>query len=161
MSPSGEKRSRSAWTRPALAAIAVLATGCHYDSLGTSLDIAGGGLTGISVTGDSVVTVGGTAHLEAIGSVGGVLGMFFYDPLNDAQWSTGNAGVATVTPDQPVAGDIQAARATVGGISEGTTFITVSARGFSARWPMRVMVKPPQPVSTAPAPSGGRRAQRR
>jgi hypothetical protein len=117
---------------------AFLMTGCQVDrAMGSSLDIAGGGLTGIDLRGDSLVMLGNITRMQATGSVGGLLGMFSYDLLNDARWSTADASVATVTPDAPVAGE--PAAATVRGISLGTTYITVSARGFSATQRVRVV----------------------
>lgn len=130
-------RARSTLT--ALAVVAALTTACHYEPFGTSLDIAGGGLTGIDLRGDSLVMLGGIARMQATGSVGGLLGMFSYDPLADAQWSTENASIATVTPDAEAGGELQAARATVRGVKVGTTSITVSARGFSASQRIRVV----------------------
>lgn len=142
MSATTERPLRRGPARSPLAALAlfaVLTTGCHYEPLGTSLDIAGGGLAGIDLRGDSLVVLGSFIRMEATGSVGGLLGMFYYDPLADAHWSTQDASIATVTPN-PVDGDkTRPAQATVGGVGLGTTYITVSTRGFSATQRVRVV----------------------
>lgn len=139
MSSVNEPRSRDQRAWAPLAALALLTTACHIEPLGSSLDIAGGGLTGISIAGDSVIFVGDTVRFRASGSVGGLLGMFTYDPLDDARWSTANAEAATVTPRQSHGGEQPMARAMVRGIAPGRTVITVSARGFSASLPVRVV----------------------
>ena len=137
MSRFREAELRSGYRVVVLAAFAMLATGCHIEPLGSSLDLAGGGLTGISVAGDSTVAVGGTAGVHATGSVSGLTGMFSYDPLADAVWSTENPRIATVARSEPQPGQGPAAYAIARGVAPGQTYLIVSARGFTARWPMR------------------------
>ena len=129
-----------------LAACVFLTTGCNIDfATGSSLDIAGGGLTGVGVDGDSVVAVGDTIRLWASGSVGGLVGMFSYDPLDDAVWATGRRVIATVTRRESGPDEVRLARAVVRGMHAGTTTIYVSARGFTATRRVRVV-----PSTTAP-----------
>jgi len=125
--------------RVTLVALGMLATACHFDPFGPSLDLAGGHLTGIGISGDSVVAVGDSIRLHASGSVDGLLGMFSYDPLADAKWSTANASIATVAPRPSLEDSVALARASVRGIATGSTYITVSARGFRATHSIRVV----------------------
>lgn len=106
-------------------------------------DIAGGHLTAIEISGDSTISVGDSTLFQASGSIDGLLSMFSYDPLDDAKWSTENANVATVTPRPTQPGEQPSSRATIRGVAPGSTFIKVSARGISARWPVHVTAKAP------------------
>ena len=143
MSTSRTTPSRDWFFSAAVAALAILATACNMEPLGSSLDIADGGLTGIGISGDSILAVGDTIRVQASGSVEGLLGMLSYDPLDDAKWSTANAAVATITPRQSLADETPLARAMVRGVASGTTYVTVSARGFSAKLPIRVVAAAP------------------
>lgn len=136
--------SRLSLSGAALVSLATLATACNMGiTEPASLDIAGGHLTAIGISGDSIVSVGDTIRLQASGSIDGLLGMFSYDPLDDAKWSTENATIATVTPRATQPGEQPYARAMISGVAQGTTFIKVSARGISARWPIHVVAKAP------------------
>ena len=137
--------------RVVLASLALSLAGCTFPT--GSLDIAGGRLTGINISGDTAVAVGDSTRLSAIGSVTGLVGLFSYDPLSDARWSTSNAAVVSVRSIPPSANDtFPAARVLVQGMNAGTATITVSARGISARWPMHVVAQPP---TTRPADLAG------
>lgn len=122
-----------------LAVLTFAATSCNVFAPTEPLDIAGGALESISISGDTLLDVGDTLRLMATGNVSGVLGMFSYDPLADARWSTSNVGVASVAPRHETSPDsLAAARAMVRGVRAGTARIIVSARGVSASWPVHV-----------------------
>jgi hypothetical protein len=142
MSPLPVPKTRRLYEATTLACLAMLLAACHIEPFGSSLDLAGGQMTGISVSGDSTVAVGGTAGVHAIGSVSGLTGMFSYDPLADAVWSTEDPRIATVVHGQAPAGYAPAAYAIATGVAPGQTYLIVSARGFSARWPMRTRSNP-------------------
>ena len=123
--------------RALLVSLAVSLAGC---ALPSDLDIAGGRLQAIGISGDTVVAVGDSTRLTATGSVSGLVGILSYDPLADARWSTSNPGLVTVMPIPPTANDtFPAARVLIRGMSEGTATISVSARGISAQWLMHVV----------------------
>lgn len=119
--------------------IALSAIGCNFDSSGTAPHDFGGRLASISVGGDTTVAVGDTIRLHATGALDGILGMFSYDPLHDAQWATSHAPVATVEGRGVSTEDaLQAARAVVRGMQPGFVTVTASARGISGTWRVRV-----------------------
>ena len=82
--------------------------------------------------------------------------MFSYDPLSDAKWTIENRVLATLTPRPPVEKEIELSRAMVRGMRGGTTYVTVSARGFSARHAIRVRESGGVPWLPEAAPGVGR-----
>lgn len=103
------------------------------------LDIAGGQLESIDVSGDTLLVVGDSTRLSATGSVSGLLGMLSYDPLNDARWSVSDPSLATIRALPPIPNDsFPAARAMMHGVRAGSVTVTVSARGIRGTRTIRV-----------------------
>lgn len=94
----------------------------------------------IAVRGDPVVEVGDTLRKHATGQVSGVLGIFTYDRVLDAQWSVSDPSVAQLTPVVPPPSDsTSTASAILRGLRPGTVRITARARGVEGHGSLRVI----------------------
>ena len=91
----------------------------------------GGHLVSVGVTGATAVTVGDTIRLQATGQVDGLIGILAYDPLRDAEWSSADNRIATLTRPPASPEDTAASSAIIRGVSPGRVLITASARGIS------------------------------
>jgi hypothetical protein len=92
----------------------------------------------------NVVAVGDTLRVAAAGKVGGVVGLFTYDRLLDAAWSTSHPSVATVEPRLPPAGDsTTTAQAVVRGLRPGVLRVRAAARGKLGELQLRVVQRTP------------------
>lgn len=107
----------------------------------TGLDVAGGHLIGISVSGGGIVEVGDTIRLTAAGDVDGLVGMFSYDPVLDARWAVSDPGTAQLVPLPPPPKDdsFPMARTLVRGVRPGTVRVSAMARGTSGEADVRVV----------------------
>jgi hypothetical protein len=132
-------------TKPMLlgGAIILLMASCGIDGLN---DAFGSGLDTITLGGPDTVAVGDTIRLGARGTVTGLVGLFFYDPIRDGRFSVSDPTVAAITPFNPPASDtISSSSVRVRGLKVGTVHITVSARGKSGSHSVRVI-----PAVTSP-----------
>jgi hypothetical protein len=122
-------------TRPLIfiSATALLVASCHLGSL-DGLDgfdePFSSELDTISLNGADTVAVGDTIRLSAHGTVTGLIGLLFYDPIRDGRFSVSDPTVAAITPFNPPASDtVSSSSVRVKGLRVGTVEITVSARG--------------------------------
>ena len=130
------------------AALALVLGGCDLSGiggLGELTNALGPTLISVTVTGDSVVAVGDTIRLTAVGGVGGGVGFLYGgDRLLDAVWSSADPAVATVEVRRPPPGDSTSTiQAVVRGRRAGATRVRAEARGVSGE--LNVRVVPPAP----------------
>ena len=131
--------SRSQLARVAAVTLATAFLGaCDMSSLG--IDIAGGGLEKISLSGPSVVQVGDTIRLTASGSVTGLIGLLFLDRILDARFTVSDPNIATIQAFIPPKGDTTSfASVLVRGEKVGRVDVKVSARSKSDMHPVDVV----------------------
>lgn len=111
-----------------------------------ALDISGfteafsSNLTSISVTSGGIVEVGDTIRLNASGSVSGLIGIFSYAPILDAEWSVSDPVTARLEllPPPPPEDSFPSARVLVRGLQPGK--VTVSAQSHGIRGSAEVRV---------------------
>jgi hypothetical protein len=128
------RRATHEWTKTAAIGVVVLSTmlmaGCKLD-----FAAATGGATEldrISLSGPSTVQVGDTIRLTASGSVTGLAGLLFLDPIRDGEFSVSDATIASILPFNPPPGDTTSlASVRVKGLKAGSVQVTVRARGKS------------------------------
>jgi hypothetical protein len=124
-------------------AITLLLASCGIGGLN---DVLGSGLGSISLRGPDTVAVGDTIRLGSWGTVTGLMGLFFYDPVRDGRFTVSDPTVAAITPFNPPASDTTSSSSVrVKGLKVGTVEITVSARGKSGTHSVHVI-----PAVTSP-----------
>jgi hypothetical protein len=111
--------------------IAPIMASCALFEPVAPLDIAGGHLERISISGDTIVSVGDTIRLSATGAVDGLIGLLSYDPLRDARWSSSSSATAPVMPTPANASDTLASYILVRGVRPGRVTIEATARGIT------------------------------
>jgi hypothetical protein len=123
-------------------AATLAATGCKALDFSGLSEIYSSNLTAIRVTSGGVVEVGDTIRLEASGSVGGLIGIFSYAPVLDAEWSVSDPLVAKLMtlPPPPPEDSFPRARILVQGVQPGK--VTVSAQSHGIRGSADVRVVP-------------------
>ena len=110
----------------AVALITGLLNGCNFD-LGPLTD--DGRLLSISLGGPSQVQVGDTITLTAMGSVSGLIGIFFYDRILDGKFSISDPATASIIPFYPPPGDSTSFTGVkVVGRKPGSVVVAVTAR---------------------------------
>jgi hypothetical protein len=110
--------------------------GCNFDLS----EIFGSELQKISLSGPDIVSVGDTVRLTASGTVTGVVGLLFVDPIRDDRFGVSDPTVVMITPFNPPSGDTTSfASVNVKGLKVGTAQVTVTARGKSATHSVQVV----------------------
>ena len=122
--------------------------GCDLSGLTGLADLFGGHLTGIGISGDTLVAVGDTVRLSAAGSLDGLYGLLSYDPVHDARWSSSDRKVAVVEPAPPSPNDSLYSMIIVRGVRPGPVIIRATARGQTGMHVMFVH-RPVPPASIA------------
>ncbi len=117
-------------------------TGCKALDLSGLSEVFSSNLTAVHVTG-GIVEVDDTLRLEASGSVSGLIGIFSYAPVLDAEWSVSNPLVVRLIalPPPPPEDSFPRARILVRGLQPGN--VTVSVQSHGIRGGAEVRVIPP------------------
>jgi hypothetical protein len=107
----------------------------------TGLDIAGGHLVSISVSDGTLVEVGDTVRVTAIGAVDGLLGLFGYDYVRDARWTVSDPSIARVeaAPPPPPEDSTWNGRALIRGLRPGSVRVMATARGVTGEATVRII----------------------
>lgn len=118
--------------------VALALTAC-VDLTGLN-DIFGTPLLGIAVDA-GIVEVGDTVRISAAGDVGGIIGIFSYDPILDARWAISDKAIAQLVPLPlpPPEDSFPRARTLIRGIRQGSAQVTATARGVSGVSTVRVI----------------------
>lgn len=112
-----------------------------------ALDISGlneafsSSLTSIGVTSGGIVEVGDTIRLNASGSVSGIIGIFSYAPILDAQWSVSDPLIARLEllPPPPAEDSFPQARVLVRGLKPGKATVSAQSQGIRGSAEVRVI----------------------
>jgi hypothetical protein len=93
------------------------------------------------VTSGGVVEVGDTIRLEASGSVSGLIGIFSYAPVLDAEWSVSDPLVAKLMtlPPPPPEDSFPRARILVQGVQPGKVTVSAQSHGIRGSADVRVV----------------------
>src|ERR1700686_3753649 len=94
-------RLRAKCLRALLIATPLAATACKALDLSGLGEAFSSNLTAIGVTSGGVVEAGDTIRLGATGSVSGLIGIFSYAPVLDAEWSVSDPRIAKLIPMPP------------------------------------------------------------
>jgi hypothetical protein len=139
------KFPRSAALRISRVAIVMLMSGLLGGcGLSEFTDAFSSNLTGISLGGPSLVQVGDTVRLTAMGSVSGLIGIFGYDRILDGRFTVSDPTIATIVPFTPPPTDTTSFESVlVEGRQVGTVQVTVTARGFSGTHSVNVVAQAP------------------
>ena len=138
-----EHNPRSATHAARVGALMLATTFLAGCNLGV-LDLAGGNLQKVSLSGPSVVQVGDTIRLTASGSVDGLLGLMFLDRLLDARFTVSDPTVASISPFIPPKGDTTSfASVLVQGRKVGRVNVTVTDGSKSDTHPVDVVAPTP------------------
>jgi len=129
--------------------------GCDLSALTALSDMFAGGLTGIGISGDTLVAVGDTVRLKAAGSVGGLVGLLSYDPVLDARWSSSDPTIAVVQHAPPSSEDTLYSMVVVRGVRPGTAIIQATARHQTGTFILHVHRAPPPTATTVTRASDG------
>ncbi len=115
-------RLRAHFLNALMIATTLAITACKVLDLSGMGEVFSSNLTAIGVTSGGVVEVGDTVRLEASGSVSGLIGIFSYAPILDAEWSVSNPLVARLItlPPPPPEDSFARARVLVQGVQPGT-----------------------------------------
>lgn len=116
-------------------------TACKALDLSGLSEVFSSNLTAIGVTSGGVVEVGDTIRLEASGSVSGLIGIFSYAPVLDAEWSISNPLVARLItlPPPPPEDSFPRARILVQGLQLGKVTVTAQSHGIRGSADVRVI----------------------
>lgn len=116
-------------------------TACKALDLSGLSEVLSSDLTAIGVTSGGVVEVGDTIRLEASGSVSGLIGIFSYAPVLDAEWSVSNPLVARLItlPPPPPEDSFPRARILVQGLQLGKVTVTAQSHGIRGSADVRVI----------------------
>ena len=116
-------------------------TACKALDLSGLSEVFSSNLTAIGVTSGGVVEVGDTIRLEASGSVSGLIGIFSYAPVLDAEWSISNPLVARLItlPPPPPEDSFPRARILVQGVQPGRVSVTAQSHGIRGSADVRVI----------------------
>lgn len=135
-------RLRAHFLNALMIATTLAITACKVLDLSGLEEVFSSNLTAIGVTSGGVVEVGDTVRLEASGSVSGLIGIFSYAPILDAEWSVSNPLVARLItlPPPPPEDSFARARVLVQGVQPGN--VTVSAQSHGIRGSSDVRVIP-------------------
>ena len=112
-----------------------------------ALDISGfteafsSDLTSIGVTSGGIVEVGDTIRLNASGSVSGLIGIFSYAPILDAEWSVSDPLIARLEllPPPPPEDSFPQARVLVRGLKPGKVTVSAQSQGIRGSAEVRVI----------------------
>ena len=116
-------------------------TACNALDLSGLSDVFSSSLTAIGVTSGGIVEVGDTIRLEASGSVSGLIGIFSYAPVLDAEWSVSNPLVAKLIPlpPPPPEDSFPRARVLVRGLQPGKDTVFAQSHGIRGSAEVRVI----------------------
>ena len=116
-------------------------TACNALDLSGLSDAFSSRLTAIGVTSGGIVEVGDTIRLEASGSVSGLIGIFSYAPVLDAEWSVSNPLVAKLIPlpPPPPEDSFPRARVLVRGLQPGKDTVFAQSHGIRGSAEVRVI----------------------
>jgi hypothetical protein len=117
------------------------ATGCKALDLSGLSDVVSSDLTAIGVTSGRVVEVGDTIQLDASGTVSGLIGIFSYAPVLDAEWSVSDSLIAklmTLPPPNPE-DSFPHARILVQGVRAGKATVSAQSHGIRGSADVRVI----------------------
>jgi hypothetical protein len=116
-------------------------TACKALDLSGLSEVFSSNLTAISVTSGGIVEVGDTIRLEASGSVSGLIGIFSYAPIPDAEWSVSSPLVARLItlPPPPPEDSFPHARILVQGVQPGKVTVYAQAHGIRGGADVRVI----------------------
>ena len=116
-------------------------TSCNALDMSGLSEVYSSHLKSISVTSGGIVEVGDTIRLGASGSVTGLVGIFSYDPVLDAEWSISNplVGRLETLPLPPPEDSFPHARVLVRGLQPGKVTVSAQARGISGSAEVRVI----------------------
>ena len=122
-------------------ATTLAATACKAFDLSGLSEIYSSNLTAIGVTG-GVVEVGDTIRLGDTGSVSGLMGIFSYAPILDAEWSVSDPLVAKLItlPPPPPEDSFPQARILVQGVKPGTVSVSAQSHGIRGSADVRVVL---------------------
>ncbi|HEV7593604.1 MAG TPA: hypothetical protein VGO33_01310 [Gemmatimonadaceae bacterium] len=116
------------------------ATGCKALDLSGLSDVFSSNLTAIGVTSGGVVEVSDTIQLDASGSVSGLIGIFSYAPVLDAQWSVSDPLIAKlITLPPPPEDSFPHARILVQGVRPGKATVSAQSHGIRGSADVRVI----------------------
>jgi hypothetical protein len=122
-------------------AATLAATACKALDFSGLDEVFSSNLTAIGVTSGAVVEVGDTVRLEASGSVSGLIGLFSYAPVLDAEWSVSDPLVAKLVtlPPPPPEDSFPRARILVQGMKPGTAAVSAQSHGIRGSADVRVI----------------------
>jgi hypothetical protein len=122
-------------------AATLAATACKALDLSGLDEVFSSNLKAIGVTSGAVVEVGDTVRLEASGSVSGLIGLFSYAPVLDAEWSVADPLVAKLItlPPPPPEDSFPRARILVQGLKPGTVAVSAQSHGIRGSADVRVV----------------------
>jgi hypothetical protein len=122
-------------------AATLAATACKALDLSGLDEVFSSNLKAIGVTSGAVVEVGDTVRLEASGSVSGLIGLFSYAPVLDAEWSVSDPLVAKLVtlPPPPPEDSFPRARILVQGVKPGTVAVSAQSHGIRGSADVRVV----------------------
>ena len=132
---------RNQCLRGLMIATTLAATACKALDLSGLSDIFSSNLTAIGVTG-GVVEVGDTIRLGATGSVNGLMGIFSYAPILDAEWSVSDPLVAKLItlPPPPPEDSFPHTRILVQGVKPGKVSVSAQSHGIRGSADVRVVL---------------------
>jgi hypothetical protein len=133
-------RLRAKCLRALLITTPLAATACKALDFSGLDEVFSSNLTAIGVS-SGVVEVGDTIRLSATGSVSGLIGIFSYAPVLDAEWSVSDPRIAKLIPLPPPPPDdsFPHARILVQGVKPGTVSVSAQSHGIRGSADVRVV----------------------
>jgi hypothetical protein len=127
--------------RALVIATTLATTACKALDFSGLSEVFSSNLTAIAVTSGGVVEVGDTIRLEASGSVSGLIGIFSYAPVLDAEWSVSDPRVAKlIALPPPLPEDsFPRARILVQGEQPGKATVSAQSHGIRGTADVRVV----------------------
>jgi hypothetical protein len=122
-------------------AATLAATACKALDFSGLDEVFSSNLTAIGVTSGGVVEVGDTIRLGATGSVSGLIGIFSYAPVLDAEWSVSDPLIAKLItlPPPPPEDSFPHAQILVQGVKPGTVAVSAQSHGIRGSADVRVV----------------------
>jgi hypothetical protein len=116
-------------------------TSCNVLDMSDLGEAFSSNLKSISVSSGGIVEVGDTVRLDASGSVSGLIGIFSYAPILDAEWSVSDPLIARLiaVPPPPPEDSFPRAHVLVRGLQPGKVTVFAQSHGIRGSAEVRVI----------------------
>jgi len=133
-------RLRALWLAAVVMCPATM-TSCKVLDLSDLNEAFSSNLKSISVSSGGIVEVGDTIRLDASGSVTGLIGIFSYAPILDAEWSISDPLIARLiaVPPPPPEDSFPRAQVLVRGLQPGNVTVFAELHGIRGSAQVRVI----------------------